>query len=211
MNKGEGFLAIFNDVPAAEETDYLHWLTREHAQERLSVPGFLRVRVFRASERGTSRYFILYRLRDAGVIASGPYLARLNAPTAWSKRIMPMLKDFMRGGGSVVAETGQGEGGVVLPIVCAPADAQTVLGRIDKVATMDEVASVRFFEVNDLATAIPTAEKATRAGDGSFAALLMVEGLTDRAVERARDVFRPLMNVDRLAKYRHIFSRESQT
>ena len=29
--KGAGFLAIWSDVKAEQETDYLHWLTREHA------------------------------------------------------------------------------------------------------------------------------------------------------------------------------------
>ncbi len=55
MSTGQGFLGIFNDVPAAAETDYLHWLTREHTQERLSVPGFLRVRVFRTEKEESRR------------------------------------------------------------------------------------------------------------------------------------------------------------
>jgi len=42
----QGFLAIWSDVEPAGETDYLHWLTREHVQERLSVPGFRAVRIF---------------------------------------------------------------------------------------------------------------------------------------------------------------------
>jgi hypothetical protein len=42
--KGAGFLAIWSDVKAEQETDYLHWLTREHTSERLDVDGFLRVR-----------------------------------------------------------------------------------------------------------------------------------------------------------------------
>jgi len=37
---GPGFLAIWSDVPAEQETDDLHWMTREHAQERLAIPGF---------------------------------------------------------------------------------------------------------------------------------------------------------------------------
>ena len=38
---GEGFLAIWSDISQENETDYLHWFSREHAIERLSVPGFL--------------------------------------------------------------------------------------------------------------------------------------------------------------------------
>ena len=45
-----GFLAIWSDVFADEETDYLHWLTREHAQERLGVPGFRTAQRYEAIE-----------------------------------------------------------------------------------------------------------------------------------------------------------------
>ena len=40
--QGAGFLAIWSDVRLEGETDYLHWLTREHTSERLGVDGFLR-------------------------------------------------------------------------------------------------------------------------------------------------------------------------
>jgi hypothetical protein len=57
--KGTGFLAIWSDVRIEQETDYLHWLTREHTSERLSVDGFLRVRVYRSLEANVRRYFPL--------------------------------------------------------------------------------------------------------------------------------------------------------
>ena len=50
MNANDGFLAIWSDIDAEHETDYLHWLTREHTAERVGVPGFLAVRVFRARD-----------------------------------------------------------------------------------------------------------------------------------------------------------------
>ena len=117
MTAGAGFLAIWSDVEAQEETNYLHWLTREHTAERVSVPGFLGVRVFRARLPEHCRYFILYRLQQASVLSSESYLARLNAPTEWSRRIMPLLRNLVRGGGCVVAEAGRGEGAMVIPII----------------------------------------------------------------------------------------------
>src|SRR5687767_1087406 len=72
-----GFLGIWSDVAPQDETDYLHWLTREHTEERLGVPGFLNVRVFRARSAEHRRYFILYGLESPDVMASAPYLARL--------------------------------------------------------------------------------------------------------------------------------------
>jgi hypothetical protein len=68
--RADGFLAIWSDVPSDRETDYLHWLTREHAFERLAVDGFLGVRVYRAVRRVICRYFIHYRLAAPAVLAS---------------------------------------------------------------------------------------------------------------------------------------------
>jgi len=205
MSTGQGFLGIFNDVPAAAETDYLHWLTREHTQERLSVPGFLRVRVFRTEKKEKSGYFILYRLRHSDVIASEAYLARLNAPTEWSRRIMPILKDFRRAGGRVVHEAGSGEGSTVLPLVCARPDTEAVMAAMDKIVTMDAIVSARFFESDKAGTAIPTTERATRSGDGTFDALLVVEALTDAALGGVSDALRPIVNLGHSLHYYQIF------
>src|SRR5437879_13329113 len=106
MTASEGFLVIWSDVAASEETNYLHWLTREHTAERVSVPGFLGVRVFRARIPEHRRYFIVYRLEHPDVVASERYLARLNGPSEWSRRIMPVLPSVVLGCGRCVAGAG---------------------------------------------------------------------------------------------------------
>jgi hypothetical protein len=185
MASGSGFLAIWSDVDRGEETDYLHWLTREHTAERVSVPGFLGVRVFRARLAEHCRYFILYRLAEPGVVASEPYLARLNAPSEWSRRIMPILGNFVRGGGRVVAEAGRGEGAMVVPIVCEHAEVTGAGAALGSLAALDRVVSARLFEVEQRETGIATKEKAMRPNDASFPALLLVEALADSALDAA--------------------------
>src|SRR3954452_13129716 len=101
-----GFLAVWSDVRKQDETDYLHWLSREHTQERVGVDGFRSARVFRQIGRGLRRYLIVYQLDSPAALTSAQYLARLDAPSAWSQRIMPRLGEFGRGGGRVVAQTG---------------------------------------------------------------------------------------------------------
>jgi hypothetical protein len=179
-----GFLGIWSDVAAQDETDYLHWLTREHTEERLGVPGFLNVRVFRARSAAHRRYFILYGLAGPDVVASGPYLARLNAPTPWSQRIMPILKNFVRGGGRVVAAAGKGQGAMVLPVIYQdPTAARALLVRL---AGLDRVAAVRLFETDQAGTTITTNEKAMRSNDASFPALLLIEALDDAGLDAAQ-------------------------
>jgi hypothetical protein len=183
--QGNGFLAIWSDVDASKETDYLHWLTREHTAERVGVKGFLASRVFRALGTDIRRFFILYELEQPEVLAGPDYLARLNAPTPWSQQIMPILGNFVRGGGRQVASKGAGQGGVIaaVPLHDAPqSDGATLVADL---ANVDRIAAVRLFETDEAKTSIQTREKGMRAQDRSFTGLLLIEGLDQAAVRIA--------------------------
>jgi len=187
--RGSGFLAIWSDVEAARETDYLHWLMREHMQERLGVPGFLAARVWRAArpatQPGTARFMILYELEAPDVVASQAYLARLNAPTPWSQRVMPTLGNFVRGGGRRIASTGGGQGGAVAAWRfddALPADGPALVARL---AASDRIAAVHLLQTDDQRTSIRTQEKSLRSRDASFAGLLLVEALDAPAIRTA--------------------------
>ncbi|MEC9345370.1 MAG: hypothetical protein VYB54_04030 [Pseudomonadota bacterium] len=177
--RGTGFLAIWSDVAADREVDYLHWLTREHAQERLGVPGFLAVRVFRAAIEAGGRYFILYELADRNVVGSPAYLARLNAPTPWSQRIMPILGNFRRGGGTVVASAGSGQGGLVVPLrLTGPTDFP-----VATLAGVDGIVAARLLQADNARSSIKTDEKRLRGGDDSFERLLLLEATGPHALD----------------------------
>src|SRR3982075_4514676 len=111
--RGAGFLAIWSDVERANLTDYRHWLTREPTTERVTTKGFLAVRVFRADRSDIDRFFILYELEAPEVLDGPAYMARLNAPTPWSQRVMPLLGNFIRGGGVMATRAGRGEGATI--------------------------------------------------------------------------------------------------
>src|ERR1044071_997818 len=151
--EGAGYLAIWSDLAPQDETDWAHWITREHAAERVGVNGFLACRIFRALAVGVNHYFILYELEDERVVGGPDYLARLNAPTPWSQRIMPRLKNFVRGGGTVVASAGIGQGGflAVLPFEAAEFDPAALVGDL---AQIDRVAAVRVLQTDAAQTSI---------------------------------------------------------
>ncbi len=178
----QGFLAIWSDIASDHETDYLHWLTREHIAERLSVPGFLNARVFRALLPEAGRYLILYDLRDETVVGSEPYLARLNTPTPWSQRTMKRLSNFRRGGGRVHSINGAGRGGFIAPaeITLSPPRDDLRTG-----ALPDRICRVSVLDTDISRTGIATAEKHLRSGDRSFERLVLVEGLDETAVSTA--------------------------
>lgn len=182
--QGDGFLAIWSDVAASQETDYLHWLTREHTAERLGVEGFLAVRVFQAVDDSANRFLILYELESPEALAGRSYLDRLNAPTPWSQRIMPILQNFVRGGGRRIVSEGHGRGGCVAALPSSgawPGDA----GVIAALAGQDRIAAAHLLQTDTEKTAIRTNEKSLRADDRSFESLLIVEGLDGTAIRRA--------------------------
>lgn len=176
MMMGQGFLAIWSDVPVERETDYLHWMTREHAQERLAIPGFRNVRLFRSTSTEHRRFFILYTLDHEGVMASAAYLARLNNPTPWSQRIMPILKNFRRGGGRVEAREGRGHGAVIVPLLANQRLAVAPVQLLEIVAR-DRIVAASLLHSDAGATQIQTGEKQLRSHDHGFDKLTLVEAL----------------------------------
>jgi hypothetical protein len=182
---GKGFLAVWSDIDAVAETDYLHWMTREHAIERVGIPGFLGMRMFRALQDDVRRYFILYEIETPDVVGSAAYLARLNSPTPWSQRIMPQLRSFIRGGGSVKVASGAGLGGFVMAQAFEGIAALDDTALVIALARQDRIASARLLATDHAQTAIRTREKDMRTKDKSFDGLLLIEGLDEAAVKTA--------------------------
>lgn len=175
-----GLLAIWSDIAPELETDYLHWLTREHTSERVSTDGFRAVRVFRSTMTAACRYFILYELDGPGVLDSAAYVAKLNDPTPWTRRIMARVTNFARGGGAVIAADGVGQGGIVAPIATDTIPDREIVARL----TGDRIAAVRLLATDQARTAVRTQEKSLRRDDRSFAGLILIEGLDESAVAR---------------------------
>jgi hypothetical protein len=214
-DQSKGLLAIWSTIAADAQTDYLHWLTREHIFERVSVPGFLSGRVFKRRDSQPSQYLMLYELAEASVMSSPAYLARLNDPTPWTQRIMPRLMQFRRGGGSVDISGGHvGAHGGHLAIARfdgALPDALTgSKGRqwVEALAELDWVVNVQMMTVQTDATAIATREKSMRSSqEGEFSGLLMIQALDHAALERAVSGARELLVADNAFEiYELVFS-----
>jgi hypothetical protein len=183
--RGSGFLAIWSDLAAEDETDWAHWMTREHAVERVRIEGFLACRIFRALGATANRYFILYDLEKPDTVGGAAYLARMDAPTPWSQRIMPRLRNFARGGGRVVAAAGIGQGGLMAAIRLDAKPQWEADALCREVASMDRVAAARVMVTDVGQTSIQTREKSMRSRDGAFAALLTIEGFDETSVRNA--------------------------
>ena len=182
--RGAGFLAIWSDVEQEVLTDYRHWLTREHTTERVTTKGFLAVRVFRAERSDLHRFFILYELESPEVLDGPAYLARLNAPTPWSQRIMPQLGNFIRGGGVMACRAGRGEGATITAVRLErlPEAPERLAHAL---VALDGIAAVQIGATDKTRTSVPTVEKGMRQQEGFFAGLLIIEALDESSLRSA--------------------------
>ena len=125
---------------------------------------------------------------------------------------MPRLGNFARGGGRVAASAGLGQGGIVAPLRldAEPSwDAATVTAEL---AQLDRIIAARVLLTDAAKTSIKTSEKGMRSNDGSFAELLLIEGLDEAAVRAALHHARKILAaedhaaIDALPLYRVAFS-----
>jgi hypothetical protein len=113
---GRGVLAIWNGIANDAEDEFVKWHVREHIPERVSVPGFLRGRRYVAID-GVPKYFNFYETHTAADLSSPAYLARLNAPTEWTRKVVAKFVDTTRTICDVAWTLGDGEGGFIEAIV----------------------------------------------------------------------------------------------
>jgi hypothetical protein len=111
---GNAAVAIWCDVAPDARAEFDDWHAHEHLPERLAIPGFLRGSRWVSAEGGG--YFMLYEAKDETTITAGPYLERLNHPTAWSRKMMPHHRNMVRSLCRVVAGEGAGLGGALLTV-----------------------------------------------------------------------------------------------
>lgn len=109
---GAGVLAIWNGMAPGADADFAAWHVREHMPERLGVPGFLRGRRYAAID-GEPPYFNFYETESPAILTSPAYVARLNDPSPWTRRVVAQFRDTSRTVCDVAASLGDGEGGVV--------------------------------------------------------------------------------------------------
>jgi hypothetical protein len=164
---GRGVLAIWHTISPEGEADYWRWHDREHIPERVGVPGFLRGRRYRSLERSLD-YLDLYEVEDPETLRSAPYLARLNDPTPWTRRMVPHFRDTLRVGYRVARSAGRGQGGVLLTMRLADAGAASGLpaalapSALAAIADVTGVVGVHVLDATPEVTSIATAEKRLR-------------------------------------------------
>jgi hypothetical protein len=191
--KERGLLAVWMNVTPGAQADFDAWYTCEHIPERVGVPGFLNGNRYEAL-RGTPRFLAVYDTASPAVLTSAPYLARLDDPTPWTRRVMPNFRDTVRAVARTVAEAGRGTGGTLRTYRIEPAEGRRTALRealagpvLDALAREPGVLRVRFCEAEDDTPRAETAETAMRGPDRSVSLMLLVDGLHPEVLATACD------------------------
>ena len=113
-----GQLSIWTDLDTAYEADFNRWYDREHMQERMAIPGFMRARRFHAVTPCPRPYLALYDTESLQVFRQPTYQAALARQSDWSRLNFSRMRDTQRRVGENVVDAGRGEGGSLALFLC---------------------------------------------------------------------------------------------
>jgi hypothetical protein len=190
-----GAIIIWNDIAPEGRAEFYAWHLNEHIPERLAVPGFVRGSRYVALAPDTRPEFLtLYETRSPAVATSAPYLARLNAPTPWTRRATAHFRNTARALTEVAASHGCGFGGILGTIrfdgtpdgIAARARAGAAGERLAAVAREPRLSRVRLCVTDLAASGATTAESRGRPDiQAAPSGAVLVEGCDEAAVQAA--------------------------
>jgi hypothetical protein len=188
--RGQGFLAVWCEIGDEDRADYRNWETQEHIAERMTLPGFLGMRMF-ASVADPGAHFFLYSVAEIGALRSPEYRAILDNPSPWTKRLVPKFGAFDRGVGQVALKIGRGFGAYVLASRLktdgSALDLASTKAALGTLIDLPDTVGVRLLAVDPAATGVRGADRTVgRAGqDGNFSYALVVESMSEAGAEWA--------------------------
>ena len=183
-------MAIWHGIRPEGRAEFYEWHNREHMPERVGIPGFLRGRRYIARE-GEPEFFTLYETATPEVLAGRDYLARLNAPTDWTRRATRHFTDTSRSLCRVALSLGPGAGGLVMTWrydVAAGREQEhrdALEPALRKIAGMPGVVGAHLCIADRAASTIETEEKKGRPKNAVPGWVVLVEGGTESAALQA--------------------------
>jgi len=117
---GKAALAMWWDIAPEMKAAFEDWHSHEHFPERMGIPGFRRGSRWRCAA-GQEGIFVMYELDAYDTLSSSQYLARLNAPTPWSTKMMPHHRNMVRSQCIVLESNGGGVAASGVTVRLSPA------------------------------------------------------------------------------------------
>lgn len=182
---GEAAIAMWWSVAEDRLDEFNEWHSKEHLPERLAIPGFLRGS--RWCRENSSEFFVLYELAAYDVLVSEAYRARLNQPTPWSTKMMPLHLGMVRSQSRVVASFGRGVATYMTSIRLSPANGREReladhVRAVLKKATGDIGITSAHLLRTETPQAAATTEQIIRGGDRAADWIILLSGHKENAV-----------------------------
>jgi hypothetical protein len=206
LSRTRAFLAIWHDIDPAMEAEWHRWHTYEHMAERVGIPGFLAGRRYMSADAKEHRCFTLYEGQDLAVFNSPAYLARLNAPSEWTRATAPAFRNFARGACRRIASAGaeHGYGGSVLTVRLArtgeprtgePESEAAGAALVERLAAISGVTGAHIGICDPAVTRTETNERALRSatGEQSHDGAVVVEGYDAAALAALGSEIEPMV------------------
>ncbi len=207
---GSGLMAFWARIEESYLDRFRQWHNSEHMPERMSIPGFLAGQ--RYLGHATNNFFLMmYETRDPGVLGGEDYLARLNAPTDWTRESLPNFREPARNIYRRLAAQGKSDLFAAPCMVSVRFNADAVdASLVERVAPQAGAGRTRLYEIDPEISGIQTSErKIYGGGPGQQRWLLLVEcaigageegsplrGLLATSGKGWRDVFLDVFTVD---------------
>lgn len=186
-----GIMSFWASVEPDFERFFNEWYDKEHVPERVAVPGFLNGARYR-SLLNPLRYLAFYETESMDVLSSKPYLERLNDPTPWTSKVMRQVKNPVRSVFRVRKRAGQGRGGFLATVNCAPTEGRDVeleeaIGSaIETMPTLPGIIGAHLWQSDEVLSTTKTAEQSLRRDEGAVHNwVIAIEGSDSGSVQAA--------------------------
>jgi hypothetical protein len=195
---GMGVVAQWHDLAPDAKEEFYEWHSRERMPERVGVPGFRRGRRYIAVS-GAPEFFVLYEADSAEVLGGIDFLNRLNAPSEWSRRVVPKFRNVARSICRVVVTSGTGCGGVLLTS-CFDIDAAHRAGSLEALtrrilpalSQRSGIAGVHLCIADEALSRIDSAERQLHADTPRVPGwIVLIEGNSAADVRTAHEALEP--------------------
>lgn len=182
---GDAAVAMWWNVAEENLGEFHDWHSREHLPERLGIPGFNRGS--RWQQPGGGDFFVLYELETYDTLISDGYRARLNAPTPWSTKMMPLHLQMVRSQCRIICSHGGGLATFISTIRLSPATGRAgqleeyVRVSVEHLSHRLGVTGAHLLRTETPASE-PTTEQKIRGGDAVADWIVLVAGHDDEAL-----------------------------
>lgn len=118
---GKAAITMWWNIAPPQRAEFEDWHSHEHLPERMGIPGFRRGSRWENVDGGGG-FFVMYELDSYDTLSSDGYVHRLNNPTPWSTKMMPLHRGMVRSQCRCIHSSGGGIGRYALTIRLSPVD-----------------------------------------------------------------------------------------